>query len=61
MIKLVRIEAPKIYLTAPFTELEAGTLATSELSIRLVNQNCILLYLAFASVESPISCELPAI
>ena len=40
MIKLVRIEAPKIYLTAPFTELEAGTLATSELSIRLVNQNC---------------------
>ena len=41
MIKLVRIEAPKIYLTAPFTELEAGTLATSELSIRLVNQNCI--------------------
>ena len=31
MIKLVRIKAPKIYLTARFTELEAGTLATCEL------------------------------
>ena len=33
MIKLVRIEAPKIYLTARFTELEAGTLATCELCL----------------------------
>ena len=31
MIKLGRIEAPNIYLTASFTELEAGTLATCEL------------------------------
>ena len=31
LIKLVRIEAPKMYLTARFTELEAGTLATCEL------------------------------
>ena len=55
MLKLVRIEAPKIYLTVRFTELEAGTLATCELCL------FVLLYLAFASVESPISCELPAI
>ena len=55
MLKLVRIEAPKIYLTARFTELVAGTLATCELRL------FVLLYLAFASVESPISCELPAI
>ena len=33
MIKLGRIEAPKIYLTASFTELEAGTLATCELCL----------------------------
>ena len=33
MIRLVRIEAPKIYLTARFTELEAGTLATCELRL----------------------------
>ena len=33
MIKLVRIVAPKIYLTIPFTELVAGTLATSELCL----------------------------
>ena len=33
MIKLGRIGAPKIYLTAPFTELEAGTLATCELCL----------------------------
>ena len=55
MVKLVRIEAPKIYLTVRFTELEAGTLATCELCL------FVLLYLAFASVESPISCELPAV
>ena len=53
MLKLVRIEAPKIiYPTVRFTELEAGTLATCELCL------FVLLYLAFASVESPISCEL---
>ena len=45
MLKLVRIEAPKIYLTVRFTELEAGTLATYELCL------FVLLYLAFASVE----------
>ena len=33
LIKLVRIEAPKMYLTARFTELEAGTLATCELCL----------------------------
>ena len=33
MIKLVRIEAPKIYVTAPFRKLKAGTLATSELGL----------------------------
>ena len=33
MLKLVRIEAPKIYLTVRFTELEAGTLATCELCL----------------------------
>ena len=55
MLKLVRIEAPKIYLTACVMELVAGTLATCELCL------FVLLYLAFASVESPISCELPAI
>ena len=33
MIRLVRIEAPKIYLIARFTELEAGTLATCELRL----------------------------
>ena len=44
-----------MYLTFPFTELEARTLATCELCL------FVLLYLAFASVESPISCELPAI
>ena len=33
MIKLVRIVAPKIYLRPPVTELEAGTLATSELCL----------------------------
>ena len=33
MLKLVRIEAPKIYLTVRFTELEAGTLSTCELCL----------------------------
>ena len=33
MLKLVRIEAPKIYLAVRFTELEAGTLATCELCL----------------------------
>ena len=46
MLKLVRIEAPNIYLTVRFTELEAGTLATCELCL------FVLLYLAFASVET---------
>ena len=55
MLKLVRIEAPKIYRTVRFTELEVGTLATRKLCL------FVLLYLAFASVESPISCELSAI
>ena len=61
MIKLVRIEAPKIYLTARFTELEAGTLATGELCLFVLLIVYLVRYLAFASVESPISCELPAI
>ena len=42
MLKLARIEAPKIYLTVRFTELEAGTLATCEF---VYSSCCILLLL----------------